>query len=891
MDRLLNFQFGYENPLKRSDKSEMTVIGKGSVKRIMVFDLLMMGAVFAFLLCYLEPASLFSNTITTGGDTGSHYYTAQYLRDHLLPGGKISGWCQGNLAGFPMLQNYFPLPFLITTVLSWIIPLQIAFKVTTLTGTFLLPPCTYLFFRLLKQPFPIPITGALFSLSFLFMEGNSMWGGNIPSTLAGTFCYSLGFSLAVLWLGLLYRVMSENKGLPICAIVLALVGLCHGYTLLAVLFSSLFFLISRKNFKPNLKRLLLINTLAFCLMGFWLIPLMAFLPYTTRFSILWIFFSWDQILREVLPVILYPFMAFAVVGTLWMFFRRRRNTPGLLPRPWAYVWFISLSGLALYFIGYRLGLVDIRFLPFFQFFLVIGGAFLWSLVSLPRMVKILGALAVLLLTFLWVDSRETISRSWAQSNYAGFEAKALWKPFNAVNEFLRGDEKDARVVYEHSMRNQGAGTVRAFENLPLFSGRSTLEGVYIQGSLSVPFIFYLQSELSQKPSTPIPNYNYSRFNLEKAHEHLKLFNVGEVVLVEPETLQAATRSPLFDFAYRSGPFEVHRVRGNSGRYVEQLTQKPVMASTKDWRKLSYKWFRLGDLSVPLVFKDNVDQKDRNRFHVLKNPDVSALPKTPLLPKTPGGQTGPIREVVGEEEILIANASPGKPLLIKISYHPNWKVEGADQIYLVSPAFMLIYPRETSVRLYYGRTWPDYLGVLLSLMAILFLALYPRIATVRGRFSKGFDRYLYKAVCVGLGLVVIGTAYFLVRLSPPFPVLPYNEGIQAFTEENYDGARRYFKQVMEEFPQTIIVDQAAYHYAMCHYREKDWEQTLQSLKWLMETYPETSRAAEVLYHMGLCYLNQGRTGQARLWFQKTARQFPGSIWANFAKDRLQEMPAI
>jgi 6-pyruvoyl-tetrahydropterin synthase related domain len=861
----------------------MTLREEGRGKRIIVFDLLMMGAVFAFLLCYLEPFSLFSKTITTGGDTGSHYYTAQYLKDVLLPKGKISGWCQGNLAGFPMLQNYFPLPFLLMTLLSWVMPLQVAFKVTTLLGTFLLPPCTYFFFRLLKQPFPIPIKGTLFSLSFLFMEGNSMWGGNIPSTLAGTFCYSMGFSLAVLWLGLVYRVMSENKGLRISAVVLALVGLCHGYTLLAVLFSSLFFLISKKDFKENLKRLLLINALAFCLMGFWLIPLMVFLPYTTRFSILWIFFSWEQILREVLPVILYPFMACALGGTLWMFLKHTKSVKRLLPGPWVYVWFISFSGLALYFIGYRLGLVDIRFLPFFQFFLVIGGAFIWSLISISHAQKILGVLAVMLLTFLWVDSRETISRSWARSNYAGFEAKTLWQPFNAINEFLKGNVKDPRVVYEHSMRNQGAGTVRAFENLPLFSGRSTLEGVYIQGSLSVPFIFYLQSEMSQKPSTPIPNYNYSRFNLKKAHEHLKLFNVGEVVLVEPETIQAATKSPFFDFAYRAGPFEVHRVGGNSGKYVEPLVFKPVMVSTKNWRKLSYEWFRLGDLSVPLVFKDEVDQKDRNRFHFLKNPDVRTLPKAPLEPPAP------IREVVGEDEIVIENASPGKPLLIKISYHPNWKVEGADQIYRVSPAFMLIYPRKSTVRLYYGRTWPNYLGALFTVMSILFLVFYPRITTFRKRFSKGFDRYAYKAVCVGSGLVVLMMVYFLVRLSPQFPVLPYNQGIKAFTEEDYHGARHYFQQVMEEFPQTIIVDQAAYHYAMCYYRENDWEQTLYWLTWLMDTYPETSRAAEVLYHMGLCHLKRGEPGEARIRFQKTVDQFQGSIWSNYAKDRLREMP--
>ena len=120
---------------------------------------------------------------------------------------------------------------------------------------------------------------------------------------------------------------------------------------------------------------------------------------------------------------------------------------GVLPKPWAYVWFIAFSGLALYFIGYRIGLVDIRFLPLLQFFSVIAGAVLWSLVPIsrnykfPRNYKILGVLVVLILTFLWVDGWETISRNWARSNYAGFEAKPLWKPFNAINHFLKGTRK------------------------------------------------------------------------------------------------------------------------------------------------------------------------------------------------------------------------------------------------------------------------------------------------------------------------------------------------------------------------------------------------------------------------------------------------------------------
>jgi TolA-binding protein len=180
--------------------------------------------------------------------------------------------------------------------------------------------------------------------------------------------------------------------------------------------------------------------------------------------------------------------------------------------------------------------------------------------------------------------------------------------------------------------------------------------------------------------------------------------------------------------------------------------------------------------------------------------------------------------------------------------------------------------------------------LLSVIAILFLALYPVMSTVRKRFSNGFDRYGYKPVCVGLVIALLMMAYFLIRLSPQFPVLPFNRGIKAFIEKDYAEARGYFKHVMEKFPQTIIVDQAAYHYAMCYYHEKNWKQTLYWLTWLMETYPETSRAAEVFYHMGLCYLSQGNAVKARVWFQSAIDQFPGSVWGNYAKDRLKEMPS-
>jgi hypothetical protein len=862
-------------------------------------DLIMLGAVFVFLLSYFEPHLLFSRTITTGGDTGSHYYTAEYLRDYLLPRGKISGWCQGNLAGFPMLQNYFPLPFVLMAILSWGIPLEIAFKVVTVLGAFLLPVFTYLFFRLLRQPFPVPAMGAVFTLPFLFMEGNSMWGGNIPSTLAGTFCYSLGFALAILWLGLVYRAITEQKGRLGCAVLLAMVGMCHGYTLLFAVFASIFFLFTGKEMGRNLKALLHIHILAFFLMAFWLVPLIAFLPYTTRFSILWIFFDLKQIGREIFPVILYPFIGAGIVGALWALVKKVRLPRAFALRPLTYVWFLALCGAALYFIGYRIGVVDIRFLPFLQFFLVAAGAMIFCRIASQRTAAVLAALMALVLTFLWVDDRETFVRNWIRSNYAGFESRRLWEPFMSVNRFLKGTPNDPRVVYEHSMIHQGAGTVRVFESLPLFSGRSTLEGVYIQGSLSVPFIFYMQSEISQRASTPIPDYSYSRFDLQKGAGRLRLFNVRQFIAAEPETKAALRASPEFRFQYGAGPYEVYALKTGAGAYVTPVRCRPVLVSGGDWRRISYRWFRLGDLDVPLVFTDRAGEKEHRRFHraPAETLNIRDLPREPIR----GG--GTLKETVSEEEILIEGASPGTPLLVKVSYHPNWRAEGADRIYLASPAFMLIYPESSRVRLYYGRTWPDYAGGAMTLLAILYLLLKMahtktqrregnlktwNLSGVEKRISIWFDRWCLKGTLIFMGAACLVAGFYLVRLSPEFPVLSYNKGIASFTQADFPTARRYFNEVLERFPQTLIVDQAAYHVAMCSFREKKWEDTIRELMWLLEEYPETGRAGEVYYHAGICYLNLGRMAEAREWFSKTVDTFPDEVWGRFAGDRLGEM---
>ena len=72
----------------------------------------------------------------------------------------------------------------------------------------------------------------------------------------------------------------------------------------------------------------------------------------------------------------------------------------------------------------------------------------------------------------------------------------------------------------------------------------------------------------------------------------------------------------------------------------------------------------------------------------------------------GGQRGRWR-TSGSRSPRTARAIP---LLVKVSYHPRWRAEGAHGPYLVSPALMLVVPRQETVRLVYARTGADRAGL-------------------------------------------------------------------------------------------------------------------------------------------------------------------------------------
>src|SRR4051812_43190219 len=196
-----------------------------SIERIITLVVLLGSVAFTWL--QLQPHLLLASTTPAGGDMGAHVWAPAFLRDHLLPSARLTGWTPDWYAGFPAFHYYMVLPSLAIVALDVVLPYGVAFKLVTISGLLALPLALYAFGRLARIPFPGPLLLGVVAVPFLFDRSFSIYGGNIASTLAGEFAFSISLAFAVLFIGVLWRGFETGKHRALAAGLFALTALCH----------------------------------------------------------------------------------------------------------------------------------------------------------------------------------------------------------------------------------------------------------------------------------------------------------------------------------------------------------------------------------------------------------------------------------------------------------------------------------------------------------------------------------------------------------------------------------------------------------------------------------------------------------------------------------------
>jgi hypothetical protein len=655
----------------------------------------------------LGVAFLNSPNWPTGGDSASHLLYVWLYADTLLFSGNVLPWVPEVFGGLPFLSYYFPLPFIVIALLSKLIGVAPAFKWGSFLAAMLLPGAVFVAGRRwLGMSWSVALFGGLGALAFLLHEQNSIWGGNLLSTLAGEFAYSYGLCFAVLTMIAWLRVVQTGRGWIVPALLEVATGFSHGFPLVLVGLSTAFLLFEGGQFRRTLALLARGHLLAFCLLAGWLWPMMEMHGLTIPNDAAFPVEGW----RDLLPAALWPVAAGGLAGLAMQLVPAVRRRWSELQAS-ALRYFVSSAGLAAlgFIAGDQLGVADIRFFPLVWLLaaVVCGWLFGQALTAVSeawqpkRSISLFMFAAAATLGLLgWLGQHVRTAPDWALWNHAGLDSKPQWHNLTRLFPSMTGDLWSPRLVFEHDPDNNDIGSTRVLEALPMFlNHRPVLEGLYMETALLGPAIYQLQSEISARPSSPLVRFPSGSLDPQFAARHMNLLHSDTLLLRSQQAKTAIESSRLFDKLAEAPPFTLYRLRGFDSRLIELVRQPMRMRPLHDWMQDSFAWFRT-----------------RSRFDAYL-PVYGDLALDKLV--APGSGSAVRIISLSRHELVFETDAVGSPHLIKIAYHPRWQLQSKGQLALAGPGYMLVVPRERQIRLVYGHTLVGKLGIAATVLGALY----------------------------------------------------------------------------------------------------------------------------------------------------------------------------
>jgi len=635
----------------------------------------------------LTPDYVFNSQPATGGDTGSHFWPVKVLHEWGLRHGTIRPWSAGNLGGEGLLVHYFPLPFVLMALLGFVVPVGMAFNIGTLLPVVLFPFSVWFCCKKWKLPFPTLVLAPLFVLFELFNEGQTMWGGNLLSVLSGQFAHMYALNFFFFAAGFMREDLRLESGWPWQSVLCwVCVAISHAYVFITFPVFMIVMIVSLIGMVPLGRAIFNGLTIGVCTAGlsaWYLIPMILNNRYTTPHAFVW---SFKSVLEETFPVILEPPLWAAAFGAVFIIVLGKRFSRNSV-RFMSMCAVMAVVYLGMFFVFRKMNLVDVRAVPQVQIFiLILAATFLGEILrNLPPAFLHPLILASFVLVPLWVDKHATKAPYWMRLNYESWNVQEKYPSFSRLIEPLRGSLDQPRVAYEHDVKANFVGTERVFEMLPYFANRATTESLYLQSTVLSPMFFQFTSEISLAPSCPFSKWPCRSYSVTDSEAHARLLGIGSYILSSSVLVEQAKSAPWLRTVVESEPWSLFELQPPTPMSFT-LKQEPKIILEKDWRQSFWDWYQTYNPdSAFLLFPVSGSSDVEAKSFVNNNESCVHEVRT---------------DFDGPE--LITNC-PNTFHVLKFAYQPSFVASGGEELYVVSPGFIGLFPKSERTKLYFGES--------------------------------------------------------------------------------------------------------------------------------------------------------------------------------------------
>ena len=301
-----------------------------------------------------------------------------------------------------------------------------------------------------------------------------------------------------------------------------------------------------------------------------------------------------------------------------------------------------------------------------------------------------------------------------------------------------------RVMWEGGSALNVYGTPLALMLLPYWTnGRfPSMEGLYYESSATTPYVFMTAAtvDATGNASNPVRGVTYRTFaDFSLGVRYLQLLGVQYYVAHSASARHAADTDPHLQRVATSATapggiapdtWAIYRVA--DAPTVASLTNQPIVVDPlspseqalcrrrvlaagvepnqyhrHDWQDcIAVPWFNdPSALDRPLVADGPTSWQHAQPSVALASSKVAL----PAVTVTRIHQT--------DSSVSFHVSRVGVPVLVKISYVPNWTARGARGPYRSTPNFMVVVPTSHDVRLTYGTTTAEWGGRILTLLGV------------------------------------------------------------------------------------------------------------------------------------------------------------------------------
>ena len=337
--------------------------------------------------------------------------------------------------------------------------------------------------------------------------------------------------------------------------------------------------------------------------------------------------------------------------------------------------------------------------------------------------------------------------NWSAFNYEGYEGQASYPEYRSIMQTMEAVSTRygcGRAMWEYSESENRFGTPEALMLLPYWTNGciDSMEGLLFESSATTPYHFLDQAELSESPSDPEVGLPYGPLDVTRGVQHLQLLGVKYFIAETPQVEQEASVDPSLKLVATTGPWtydysgaeehttwDIYVVKDSA--LVTPLRNDPVVLSgvkpaPSSWLNPSVAWY-----------------DDPTRWDVeLAQSGPASWPRTSVKDIRPTvkhvGTTQVTAVSQTDSSISFHVSQVGTPVLVKVSYFPNWSASGADGPWRVTPNLMVVVPTSHDVTLTYGRSTANNLGqlaTLLGLVGLVVLFVVPSVRRWRVRHEK------------------------------------------------------------------------------------------------------------------------------------------------------------